>query len=893
MLGRHALACCGIGSEVVAVGIDAALARDLVAPRFQPPEISRRELGRDRLLDVLRLHPTPVTLVCAPAGFGKTSLLAGWAAQADDVPVAWLSLDRHDDDPGRLWAGITGAVRATGRFPAGSHLQEMLAPTDALDPRFVDELMAQIAGIGEPLWLVLDDVHELQQAEAVASLELLVHRAPANLHLVLSGRTDPPIGLPRLRVRGTLREIRAADLAFTLDEAAQLVGRLEVGLSDTDLEVLHTRTDGWAAGLQIACMALAAGEEPGAFVARFDGDDHEVADYLLTEVMEGLPADLRRFMLRTSVCTQLSVGLAQRLSDRPDAALVLDELEQRNAFTRRVGRGRSTYLYHDLLRTFLLAELRRADPRAERELQHTAARWYQHVGDPLHAMEHLVAAGDTEQVLDLARSEGLAALLSGRSRRLRAVLLDLPEGARREASVSLLLAAASLELDQVAEADHWLASLDLDALAGGSEPRLAAFAAAVGMARDRLDLDVGVALARLESTSAGATGSPDLDLYALFQRGVARLFVGAYEGSVGDLQRATALARSSGRDALLVSALSFLAGTSASMGDIPGARHHAEEATALAERRGWGRSASLAHAYMLLGWTSSLQGDTATAEQAAARSLASLARHNDPDVELAVRSLDLYLSSHDGDAFRKLQRYLQLLERLADADVSPALLGYAAPVLVRVCLDLGERHAARRIAEIAIRRSPEPGEPALLRAILQVDAGQPVAARRELAPLLDGTAGCHLLTTEVRAWLLAVDLEQRAGNRTLAQERLRTALSLAEPAQLLQPFLEDHRYTELLVSGKGRFGRNEGFVERILQRLTRPDEDSDLGLSRLTPAELEILRDLPSLLSIREIAAARSVSVNTVKSHLRAVYRKLEVDGRRSAVEAARTRGLL
>jgi LuxR family transcriptional regulator, maltose regulon positive regulatory protein len=861
--------------------------------RFHPPAASPLDLRRDRLVDVLRLDPAPVTLVCAPAGFGKTSLLAGWAAQSSDGAVAWLTLERHDNDPGRLWTGLLEALRATGRFPAGSKLHELLAPAGEVDPGFVDELMEQVAMVREPLWLVLDDVHVLEHPSAAASLELLVQRSPANLHLVLAGRSEPPIGVPRLRLRGALRELLIGDLAFTLEETAELVSRHAVGLSDADLEVLHTCTEGWAAGLQIACMAVAGGEEPDAFVARFDGDDHEIAAYLLTEVMAGLPDEARRFMLRTSVCADLSIGLAQRLSDRMDAALVLDGLEQRNAFTRRVGRGRASYRYHDLLRTFLHAELRREDPRAERELQHTAARWYQQQGDHLHAMEHLAAAGDIEQVIELARAHGLAAVLSGRSRRLYTILADVPERDRRRPIVALLQAAACLELDRTEEADRWLAHLDLDAIAAGSDPYLAALAAAVGAARDRFDLAVHVALARLETGPAGATGDADLDLYALHQRGVARLFVGAYDGSVSDLRRATALARGSGRDAMLISCLSFLAGTFVSKGDLSAGQDHAAEAVALAERRGWGRSPSLAHAYTMLSWAASLRADTETAEVAADRALASLARHNEPDVELAVRSLELYLFHDRDDAFVALQRYMRLCERLADADMSPALLAYAAPVILRICLDLGERNWAHTLAEIAIRRAPDPGEPALLRALLYLDAGQPAAARRELAAILDGTATCHLVTTEVRAWLLATETEQRAGNRTLAQERMRTALSLAEPVQLLQPFTESQRFTELLVSGKGRYGRNEAFVDQLLERLTTTSTDERDALLRLTPAEMEILRDLPSLLSLREIAEARSISVNTVKSHLRAIYRKLDVDGRRGAVETARNRGLL
>jgi LuxR family transcriptional regulator, maltose regulon positive regulatory protein len=524
-------------------------------------------------------------------------------------------------------------------------------------------------------------------------------------------------------------------------------------------------------------MAVAGGEEPEAFVARFDGDDHEVADYLLTEVMDGLPAATRRFMLRTSICTDLRVGLAERLSDRMDAARVLDRLEQRNAFTRRVGRDRAMYRYHDLLRTFLLAELRRDDPRVERELQHTAARWYQQQGDHLHAMEHLAAAGDGEQVIDLARSHGLAAILSGRSRRLYHILLELPgrrsagpgrgaaphrrrPRARRHARGRPL---ARTPRPRCPRPQH--------------DPALAVLAAAVGHGscpvRPRRPCRARAAGGRTRRGDRRPRPRP-LRAAAAGRRTAARRRL---PGAVSDLERATVLARAGGRDAMLCRALSFLAGarsrawgTFRPRSSTPPRRSPWPSVEAGADLQ------SLAHAYMLLGWMASLRGDTETAELAAARALASLAQHNEPDIELAARSLELYLIADHHDAFNALRRYLQLFERLADADVSPALFGYAAPVSCRSASTSASGTRPERIAELAIRRAPDPGEPALLRAMLHVDAGQPAAARRDLDPCSTVTVPCHLVTTEVRAWLLGTTIEQEAGNLTRAQERLGVAL---------------------------------------------------------------------------------------------------------------------
>jgi LuxR family transcriptional regulator, maltose regulon positive regulatory protein len=221
------------------VGIDATPAGVRVAPWFQPPATSPLDLRRDRLVEVLFRDAAPVTLVCAPAGFGKTSLLASWAGQSPEGAIAWLSLDRHDNDPGRLWSGLLGCAACHRTVPRRiRHLHELLAPAGEIDPGFVDGLLQEVASLGEPLWLVLDDVQVVRHPKALASLELLLRRRPEPA-LVLSGRAEPPIGLPRLRVRGALKEIRTRDLAFTLEETAALVLRHEVGLSDADLEVLH------------------------------------------------------------------------------------------------------------------------------------------------------------------------------------------------------------------------------------------------------------------------------------------------------------------------------------------------------------------------------------------------------------------------------------------------------------------------------------------------------------------------------------------------------------------------------------------------------------------------------------------------------------------------------
>ena len=862
------------------------------AGKVRPPAPPPAETHRPRLLCRLGTD-CPVTLVCGPAGSGKTVLVASWAATAaaNGAIVAWLSLDHFDDDPGALLSGVLTALRATGRFDLGARLHGFERPPRDAAAAFVQAILDEVAFLDEPVWLVLDEVHVLHSSAALGALDLLVRRLPPGLRLVLVSRTDPQIGLPRLRLEGRLLELRAQDLAFTVDEATKLLDGSHRGLAPSTVELLQARTEGWAAGLRIAGLALTVSDDPLGLVEHFGGDDHAVADYFASEVLRTLPQDLHTFLLRTSVCHQLSVGLARELSARDDAASVLTALERDNTFTIRIGRGRGTYRYHELFRTYLAAELRRTRPADEPGLHRTAAEWFVAHGEPLRAMEHLAAAGEFDRMVSLSIEHGVGALLDGGAHSLAVLMARLDPEGRDRPVLRLFGGAAALALEDLDAADWWLGGLDQDALLEEGDEFLRAFAATVALMRARYTPRVSEALDRLERTQAGATGMADLDLLALHHRGVAQLYTGRYERAVADLERAVALARQAERHAVRLSCLSFLAGTSASMSHLPKMRRHADEALQLAKRWGWGGSQAVAHAHMLAGWSAYLRNDPSEALAHAERAMSVLGPYSDPDVELAVRSLHLVVFADVEPIFEGLKAFRLAFDRLADAQMSPALLAYAVPLVVRLCLRVGETYWAKEFARRASAVAPDPGEPALLKAMLLRKAGKVDAARNVLQPVVAGQARCHVVTTEIRAHLIAAELETRRGNAPRAHEHLLEALSVAEPVEVLRPFVDDHAVTELLVAGVGRFGRCEHFAQRILASPAPSESPGDKA--PLTAGELAVLRELPSLLSLQDIADARALSVNTVKTHVRAIYRKLDVTSRRQAVEGARKRGLL
>jgi LuxR family transcriptional regulator, maltose regulon positive regulatory protein len=510
----------------------------------------------------------------------------------------------------------------------------------------------------------------------------------------------------------------------------------------------------------------------------------------------------------------------------------------------------------------------------------------------LHAVEHLIRGGDAAGVAELVEAAGPALLLDGRATALAHTLSALDDPFRSDPRIALTGAAAALEAGDLEGSDVWLASTDLPAVIGGPDAATAAFAATVALARARFGGDIEAALAVLESTPACGTGHRDRDLYALYHRGVARGYVGRYREAIDDLGRAVAGARASRRAGLLVNCLSFLAGAHATASQLPEMRRDAERAIELAEQHGWSRSGPISHARMLISWSDHLRGDATAAAANADIALATLNEHTEPDVELACRSVHLFVTVDRGSGYAELRDYRATLLRLHDAPMAPALLAFVGPLILGVCLDLGERAMAQEIADTVGSRSPDPGEPALLRAMLLHDAGRDVAARRELAGALDGDARCHVVTTEVRAHLLAAELDARRGSAVTAHHHLCEALRIAEPVEVLEPFLGPGTIRDLLSASRGRFGRSERFVGRILlAAAARPDTTADEA--RLTPAELTILRELPSLLSLREIAESRALSLNTVKFHLRSIYRKFDVTGRRAAVEHGRLLGLL
>ncbi|MGH3193675.1 MAG: AAA family ATPase, partial [Streptosporangiaceae bacterium] len=336
--------------------------------------------------------PARVTVVSAPAGSGKTVLLRSWLGQDGwDGRAAWVPAGRGERDPQRFWVQVAGALRRTS---AGAGLVQGVTGAPDLDGwALVERLLADLARLEDRLWLVVDDVHELGP-EALRQLELLVMRAPPQLRFVLAARHDVRLGLHRLRLEGELAEIRAGDLRFTRVEAGQLLAAAGVQLPEAALAALYGRTEGWAAGLRLAALALAGHPDPERLAAEFSGTERTVAEYLLAEVLDRQPEQVRRLLLRTSILERVNGDLARLLAGDDGGERVLQDLEQAGAFVVSLDAERSWFRYHQMFAGLLLLQLRRTAPGEVTGLHAAAAGWFAGHGYPAEAIRHAQAARD-------------------------------------------------------------------------------------------------------------------------------------------------------------------------------------------------------------------------------------------------------------------------------------------------------------------------------------------------------------------------------------------------------------------------------------------------------------------------------------------------------------------
>lgn len=893
------------------------------------PRLIQRAVDRPRLLDALarvggdQEPSAEVFLVCAPAGYGKTTLLAGLAdrLRSSGVPVAWVTCDREDDGTTFWTAVLLAATRAAGE--SASALGSLVPPRGGPDPAFVPSLLTVIEEEVPDLLLVLDDVHELQDPSVLEALRQMLERAPSGLRIALGGRTEPAVGLHKLRLSGRLHEVRAADLAFTSEEAHEFWDRHGASLDQRLEERLLGLTEGWPAGLRMAALSLERNDDPGGFIDDFVSDDRSVADYLAGEVIARLPDDMVDFLVRTCVVEELSGELAVRLSGRPDSAALLDDLAQRNALVVRLGRAGRWFRYHALLRSYLAAVLDRRNPGEAKGLHAAAATWYLEQDRPAEALEHALAARHDALVATILRDHGLGLLLAGTGGAVRRAVSSPPRALAGTPVVLVHQALTALEDGELVAAEETLTELARKPDDGADE-RITALRRAAILHRARMASDLAGARASELVSGLGSgleRGSdpgelptdvdPDIRLLVLADRGVLRLVAGDFGGARQDLGRAAEFAQAAGLDYLALYCLNHVTGAYVAQNDFPAGRRAAEAAIAFATERGWARSARMAYGYALAGWAAFLLLEPVAAAQWATEAVAVIDTTIDVEAEGVARSAEAVIAFDDPPQRRAaFERLEEITAWMTERAASTALTASAAVHELRMCLSLGEWARAERAVLRAKERLGPQGDTAVLEAQYAFARGRVVDAQRVLRPVLRGELVPTISTALTTAWLTEAMIAERSGRRPAAADALLSALANAAPTGASRPFFDaGSELRPLLADLRGRAGRFERFLETVREGIAgmdawqaeraeghaRPRDTSVSGVDGgwLTERELGVLRDLPSMMTLGEIASAQGVSVNTVKTHVRSIYSKLNTGSRREAIAVARRRGLL
>jgi LuxR family maltose regulon positive regulatory protein len=846
-----------------------------------------------------------VTIISAPAGSGKTSLLRAWASRPEQQRrLALLQVPRDQQDAQQFWLALLDTVRhATG---ANSEAGPPAATPDFNAPAMAGRVLSELADARGGVTVVIDDLHELTSSEALAQLARLLTGLPPQVHAILTTRHDLRLGLHQLRLAGELAEIRAADLRFTERETSELLDASGIALSEAGTALLYQRTEGWAAGLRLAAISLAGHPDPERFIAEFSGSERTVAEYLLAEMLERQPPDAQDLLLRTSLLDRVNGELADLLTGRPGSDRILLDLADANAFVVALDPERIWFRYHHLLADFLRLDLRRTLPAEVPVLHRRAAEWFLRQGQVVDAIRHTQAAGDWADAARLLADHSFSLTLDGQAQTMQALVRAFPPGADHP-ELALVRAADDLVQGRLDESAAHLAVAETYAETASPDRRrrlqVATASLKLSLARRRGHL-AGV-IEQVRFLASPATGQSDEDIVlgsdlravALMNLGTAEAWTLGLPDAERHLQEGAVLAREIGRPYLEVGCLAELAFAS-KVHPFATTQARCREAIALAEQYGWGTEPVIAPALITLASTMIWTGEFDEAERWLRRTARALQTDTGPDLALLMHIVSGMLHACQDrlhEAFEEFSAAERLQSGLAG---SHALASQVTSWMLATQARLGRPGEARAVlAAIDDERSGS-GELRDADAVICLAEGDPAGALRMVRDVLDGTAPVIGYVTLVEAQLLAGLAHRQLGDQRAANHAAERALTLAESDRLVLPFAMTGS-GELLETLPRHETAHAALLAGILDVLRDSSEAAEERSStpppteELSPGELRVLRYLPTNLSRPEIAGELSVSLNTVSTHVRSIYAKLQVGDRSSAVQRARELRLL
>ncbi|MGH9380800.1 MAG: LuxR C-terminal-related transcriptional regulator [Thermoanaerobaculia bacterium] len=906
------------------IELPGVLTTKLRVPRVRPDHIGRARLVERLDEDVAQ----GLALVCTPAGWGKTTLVADWAGRTGRL-VAWVTLDPEDNDPARFWRYVAGALEHAAAGVAERVLPLLGPPSVASGQGVVTAMVNALHDRPGELVLVLDDYHVIESASVHEDVGFLLDRLPPNLRVVLATRADPPLPLHRLRAEGRLAELRAADLRFTLEEATAVLRHAwSLDVSDPVVATLERRTEGWAAGLQLAALALREEVDKEAAVAAFAGTHRHVLDYLAQEVLARLPEDLRTFLLEVSILRCLCGPLCAAVTGRSDGQALLEEIERANLFLFPLDGERRWYRFHSLFADVLLARLWASLGGWVPGLHARAAAWHEQHGWIDDAIRHALAAGDPACAARLVEEHLNEILRRGERGILERRLAALPaEELHARPALSFARAEIQFHLGHLDEVDRLLAQADR-VLASGEEP-----------SRQELPTDAGpvrspeAAVALLRARNAGVRG--DVDRMAEHARAAlsgmsdeeygarfwARWLSGGgadwMAGRLADAEHAAAAllaeARAGSPGYPLLTSCFSLGGIQRARGELSAALRTYRESLRIATDGG--RSSPFHEAEAHGGIAQVLYQRNQLDE--ALEHLDEAFEHGrqviwffEPGRRLITQG---WIHQAQGDPGAALATLDEACRHHPHPDIASLWIPAAAE-RARLLLAQGRPEEAERwVGERGLSEDDALSYPherdhlvlaRLLLARREPERAAPLLARLDALAEAQGRVDSLIEIRTLRA--LA---DQAAGDRRAAFACLADALSLSRAQEYVRVFVDEGPPMAALLGSLLRAARRDSrvtmspagrqHVDRILGAFPHPparpaEEPPWTGLvDPLTARELEVLRLISTGMRNREIAAELAIGLDTVKKHLSHAYDKLGVPNRTGAVARGRDLGLI
>jgi LuxR family transcriptional regulator, maltose regulon positive regulatory protein len=847
-----------------------------------------RLIDRGDLLAALnRAAARKVTIISAPAGSGKTSLIRAWANRPGGPHrLAMVPVQRGQQDDQLFWLALIDAVR---RARGATGTAERAAATPDFNARaMADRVLSALGDARGDLTLVIDDLHELTSPEALAQLTRLLTDLPPGVHAILSTRHDLRLGLHQLRLVGELAEIRAADLCFTGRETRELLNASGIALSAAGAALLHQRTEGWAAGLRLAVISLAGHPDPERFVAEFSGNNRTVAEYLLAEMLHRQPGDAQRLLLRTSLLDRVNGELADLLSGRPGSERILLELEDANAFVVSLDAERTWFRYHHLFA----------------DLHQRAAAWFTQHGQIVEAIRHTQAAGDWPAAARLLVDHSFSLILDGHTQTIQVLVREFPGANHPE--LALVRAMGDLGQGRLDEAAARLAAAETYAETAPPDRqrrlRVAVASLKLSLARRRGDLAGVIEQVKfLDSPLTGQSGEDialgsDLRAVAMLNLGTVEAWSLGLPDAERHLREGVALARQIGRPYLEVACLAQL-GFASKVRAFAITRQRCREAIALAERYGWSAEPVIAPALITLSGALVWTGDFDEGERWLDYAVEALQAESGPDIRLLLHHGGGMLQACRGRHQQALEEFSTAERLRSQLEGSHALASQVTGWLLATQARLGRPGEARALLVALDDERAGSGEVRNACAVICLAEGDPTGALEAARDVLDGTAPVIGYVTVVEAHLLAGLAYRALGDQRAASQAAEYALALAEPDRLVLPFAMTGT-RELLEALPRHETAHAALLTDILDIMhgSSPAVEGDPSSpppEELSPGELRVLRYLPTNLSRVGIASELSVSPNTVSTHIRSIYAKLGVRDRSSAVQRAREMRLL